>query len=98
MGEAGQQYVFQRARLFGDGGGDARLAMAVDIGPPARHRIKVAPAIGADQPRAFAAHDRHQWQQVGVFAHLGARVPDRGEITGNEIVFVQSRLGYHHAT
>ena len=68
MREAGQHHLFQRRRLARDGRGDARFAMAEQVGPPAADRIQVAPPVVRRPASAFAAADRHQRQGVGMLA------------------------------
>jgi len=91
--KAGQDHLFQRARLPGDRRGDARFRMAEQVGPPTRYGVEVAASVVAYQPGAFAARDRHQRQYVGVLAHLRARVPQHREVAGSPAIGVR----YHRA-
>ena len=78
--EAGEDHLFERPGLLGDRTRDARLGMAEQVGPPARHRVEVALPVHADQPRALAACDGDQRQDGGVLAHLRAGVPQHREV------------------
>jgi len=80
MRDPGQDHVLQGPRLPRDGLGDARLAVAMDVCPPAADRIQCAAAVVTDQPSALAARDRQQGQGVGMLAHLRAGVPEHREI------------------
>ena len=86
VGEAGQHHLFQCPGLRGDGGADAWLGMAEQVGPPAADRVQVARAVMADQPGAFAAGDRHQRQGVRVLTHLGAGMPQHRQVAVTPIV------------
>ncbi len=88
---AGEDHVFQRARLPRDGFGDARLGVAEQVGPPAADRIEVAATVTADQPGTFAACDRQQRQRVRMLAHLRARMPQHGKVARTPALGV----GYH---
>ncbi len=78
--EAGEDHVFQLVRLLRDGGGDARLAMAEQVRPPARDCVEIALSVHALQPDPAPPPYRQQGQGVGVFGHLRARVPEDREI------------------
>ena len=80
MRAAGQDHLFEAARLARDRPGDARLGMAVQVHPPAAHRVQRAAAVVAHQPGPLAARHRQQRQHVGVFAHLGAGMPEHRKI------------------
>ena len=85
VGEAGEDHLLQRASLVGQGGGDARIGVAEQVDPPRADPVEVAPALGVDQPGAFAARDRHH--RHGAFAvvvHLRAGMPDMPEIALGE--------------
>ena len=88
---AGQDHLLQGARLPGDGLGDARLGMAVQVGPPAADAVEDAPAVEAHQPGAFAARHGEQRQRVRVLAHLRAGVPEHRQVACPPVI----RGGYH---
>jgi hypothetical protein len=75
VGKAGQHHVVESCRLRGDRFGDARIRVAEQVAPPGADAVQVSVAVGVDQPRAVAAHDRDQRQLRSVLAHLGARMP-----------------------
>src|SRR6185437_10082746 len=83
MGEAGEDHVLQRARLLGQRGGDARVGMPEQVGPPRADAVEVAAAFGVVEPRAFAAHDRYERDRL-VVAHLGAGMPDMLQVPRGE--------------
>jgi hypothetical protein len=80
-------------RLAGDGGGDARLGMAVQIGPPAADAVQHAATVETNQPGAFAARHREQRKRMRVLAHLRARVPEHGQVARAPVI----GGGYHGA-
>ncbi len=84
MGETGIDYVLEFGGLRSDRRGDVRVCMAEEVGPPARDGIKVTPAVKAFEPGAAATSHRQQRQFVAVFPHLGAWVPNDGEVAGKE--------------
>ena len=75
VGGAGQHHMLDPAELVDDRGVDARIAVAEQIDPPARNRVKIAPPAGVDQPHPFAARNRQRRGGFQLF-HLGAGVPD----------------------
>ncbi len=84
-----QDDVLQRRGLSGDGRRDTRFGVTEQVGPPAADCIKVAAAIAADQPGAFAARDRQQRQRVRVLAHLCARMPEHCQVARTPCVGVR---------
>ncbi len=45
--ESGKNHVFELACLFGDGRGDARMTVPVDVDPPRRNGVQnLAPVAG----------------------------------------------------
>jgi len=81
--EAGQHRMLERVELRAQRGVDVRVAVAEEIHPPRADAVEQAPPVRVDQPRPFAAHDRHERQRLVLF-HLRAGVPDGGERTGEE--------------
>ena len=96
--EAGEHHVLELAELVGDGGVDARVAVAEKVDPPGADAVEVAVAVGVVKPEAVAAHHRHQWQRrgslgrFGMVFHLGAGVPDCTQAAPQELGVVH-RLG-----
>ncbi|MCY1422362.1 hypothetical protein D9M71_380390 [compost metagenome] len=58
---------------------DARIGVAEDVDPPGADGIQVAFALEVFQPDPFAAADGHDRQAFVIF-HLGAGVPEHGEV------------------
>lgn len=55
--EAGEDDVFEFAGLFGDGGGDAGIGVAVKIDPPGGDGVDNFAAVGGVEVDAFSAGD-----------------------------------------
>ncbi|MNN39509.1 hypothetical protein D3C81_1535480 [compost metagenome] len=72
---AGEHHVPERVQLARQRGVDARVGVAEQVDPPRAGGVEIAAAVGIEQPRAFAAHDR-QRQGVVIGAQAGAGVPD----------------------
>jgi len=54
--------------------------VAEQVGPPAGNGVQVAAPVATHQPRAFATCNGQQRQRAGVLAHLGARMPQHGQV------------------
>jgi len=91
MRAAGQDHLLQRAGLPADGRGDARLGVAVQVGPPAADAVEDAPAVEPHQPCALAALHRKQRQRMRVLAHLRAGMPEHGQVACPPVICG----GYH---
>src|SRR5690606_33799579 len=57
MTEAGQDDLFELARLLCDGSADSGMGMAEQVGPPAADRVEIPLAGYILHPAAFAAAD-----------------------------------------
>ncbi len=79
MAEAGEHHVLELVDLVLDALIDARIGMAENVDPPGAHRVQVALAVEVLQPHAFTAADGDQ-RQLFVVLHLGAGVPEYGEV------------------
>src|SRR5271163_4179573 len=63
MREAGENYMLKFLCLRGDGGGDARISVSVEIYPPGRNGVENAAPVGGVEPDAFGARSA-QWRWI----------------------------------
>ena len=100
MGKPGQHGVFEGVELLVQGGVDAWVGVAEQVGPPRADAVEKTPTVEIVQPGPFAAGDRNQGEiarrrAIAVVAHLRARMPDRSLTPPEPVIVVahQCRCG-----
>ena len=83
VGAAGEDDVLQRVRLPRQRGVQLRVGVPVDVDPPGRNAVQIAPPVGRVQIHAGAPD---HLQRRGRVEHLGVGMPQAGAVARREAV------------